>query len=279
MAWNTILTLATTPEQLDRQIGGAIALARREDAHLDLFCIGVDHAQTGYYYAGASAYVFQEAIDRALALAEETAEAARKRLTPEDIRWGVDTAVAQLGGLSALAGLKARYADLVVLAAPYGEDRGPEAEAILEAVLFEGRAPVMMLPEAGLPDRYGRRVVIAWNQSHEAMAAVHKALPVLKAADLVDIVVIDPPAQGAERSDPGGALSQFLARHGCTVQVSVLARTQPRVSDVLRRHVAETGADMIVMGAYGKSRFREAILGGATREMLAGVDVPVLMAH
>ncbi len=279
MAWKSILTIATGPEHLSRQIDGAIALARREDAHLDVFCIGVDHAQTGYYYAGASAYVFQEAIDRAMATADQTAQAARDRLASEDIRWGVDSAVAQLGGLSALAGIQARYSDLVVLTRPYGEDRGPEVEAVLEAALFEGRAPVLLLPDSGLPAQYGRRVTIAWNQSHEAMAAVHRALPLLKAADLVDITIIDPPPHGVERSDPGGALSQFLARHGCTVQVSVLAKTQPRVTDVLRRHVTETGSDMIVMGAYGKSRFREAILGGATRNMLEGVEVPVLMAH
>lgn len=279
MDWKTILTIATNPEQLARQIDGAVALTRREDAHLDVFCIGVDHAQTGYYYAGASAYVFQEAIDRALATAEDTAQAARARLEAEDIRWGVDTAVAQLGGLSALAGLRARYADLVLLSRPYGPDRGPDGEAVLESALFEGRAPVMVLPDAGLPERIGRRVVVAWNQSHEAMAAVHRALPVLKKAELVDITVIDPPPHGPERSDPGGALSQFLARHGCTVQVSVLAKTQTRVSDVLRRHVTDTASDLIVMGAYGKSRFREAILGGATRHMLEGVEVPVLMAH
>ena len=279
MVWKTILTLATSPAQLSRQIEGAIALARREDAHLDVFCIGVDHAQTGYYYAGASAYVFQEAIDRAMAVAEETAAAARARLESEDIRWGVDSAVAQLGGLSALAGLQARYADLVVLSRPYGDERGPEDEAILEAALFEGRAPVLVLPEGALPQNLGRRITVAWNQSHEAMAAIQRALPLLKAAEMVDITIIDPSPHGIERSDPGGALSQFLARHGCTVQVSVLAKTQPRVADVLCRHVTETGSDLIVMGAYGKSRFREAILGGATRNMLEGVEVPVLMAH
>lgn len=279
MGYKSILTIATDPEALERQLDSAIALARREDAHLDVFCIGVDHAQTGYYYAGASAYVFQEAIDRAMDQAKATAAAANARLQAEDIRWSVDSAVAQLGGLSALAGSVARYADLVVLARPYGEDRGPETEAVLEAALFDGRAPVLILPDAGLPTSFGRRVVVGWNQSQEAMTAVRRALPLLQAADLVDLTVIDPPAHSVERSDPGGPLSQFLARHGCKMQISVLAKTQPRISDVLRQHVTDSGADLMVMGAYGKSRFREAILGGATRHVLEGVEVPVLMAH
>jgi nucleotide-binding universal stress UspA family protein len=61
--------------------------------------------------------------------------------------------------------------------------------------------------------------------------------------------------------------------------VTVLARSLPRVSDVLARHVLDENADMLVMGAYGHSRFREAILGGATRNMLEQATVPVLMAR
>jgi nucleotide-binding universal stress UspA family protein len=74
-------------------------------------------------------------------------------------------------------------------------------------------------------------------------------------------------------------LSQFLARHGVKAEIDVLSKTMPRVSDVLMRHVSDVNADMIVMGAYGHSRFREAILGGATRSMLEKATVPVLMAH
>ena len=92
-------------------------------------------------------------------------------------------------------------------------------------------------------------------------------------------VVIDPPAHGPERSDPGGLLCQLLVRHGVKAEVSVLARALPRVSDVLARQARDVDADMIVMGAYGHSRFREAILGGATRDMLEKSEVPVFLAH
>jgi nucleotide-binding universal stress UspA family protein len=111
------------------------------------------------------------------------------------------------------------------------------------------------------------------------MVATRQALPLLKGADKVNITVIDPPTQGEERSDPGGMLCQMLVRHGVHAEVSVLARSLPRVSDVLARHIWDQNADMLVMGAYGHSRFREAILGGATRNMLEKAEVPVLMAH
>jgi nucleotide-binding universal stress UspA family protein len=179
-----------------------------------------------------------------------------------------------------LVAQRARFADLVVLPRPYGEGKGAESEAVIEAAMFEGKAPVLVLPEKGLGEHVvPKRIVVAWNQSAEAMTATRMALPFLKSADAVDITVIDPPPHGAERSDPGGLLCQMLVRHGVHAEVSVLARSLPRVSDVLARHVLDENADMLVMGAYGHSRFREAILGGATRNMLEQATVPVLMAR
>ncbi len=278
MGYKTILTVLTDAERQHKQLDSAIAMTRREDAHLEVFCMGVDHTQSGYYYAGASAYVFQESIDKAMAAAGALEEKVRERLHAEDIRWSVDSAVAQVGGLSTLVGMRARYSDLVVLNRPYGDNATPDAEAVTEAALFEGTAPVLIVPEE-LQEPFGKRILIAWNQSNEAMAAVRRALPLLQAAESVEITVVDPSPNGPERSDPGGALGQMLTRHGVNTEIAVLARTQPLISDILNRRAMEIGADMIVMGAYSHSRFRQAILGGATRNMLEKAEVPVLMAR
>lgn len=279
MAYKSILTIVTDPKTAAAQLDCAVALARREDAHLDVLCMGVDRTQTGYYYAGATAFIQQETMDRAEADAKAAAAHVNDRLAAEDIRWAAETVVVQLGAISTIVGLRARFADLVVMARPYGKGRGQEAEAVVEAAMFEGQVPVLIVPDTQPANLKMRRVVVAWNQSTEALSAIRKALPVLKAADMVDITIIDPPAHGPERSDPGGQLSQMLARHGVRAEVSVLAKTMPRVSDVINRHVRDTNADLVVMGAYGHSRFREAILGGATRHMLEMAEVPVLMAH
>ena len=279
MAYKTILTIVTDAAAAAAQMDAAVAVARSEDAHLDVLCLGVDRTQTGYYYAGATAFVQQEVLDRAQDDAREVDAAVKARLEAEDVRWSSEAVVAQLGAIATVVGLRARFADLVVMGRPYGKGRGQELEAAVEAALFEGQVPVLIVPDGGGSGVTPRRVVVAWNQSNEAMSAIRKALPLLKSAELVDITVIDPPAHGPERSDPGGQLSQWLARHGVHVEVSVLAKTMPRVSDVLNRHVRETNADLIVMGAYGHSRFREAILGGATRNMLELAEVPVLMSH
>jgi nucleotide-binding universal stress UspA family protein len=282
MAYKSLLMVATSATRIGTVISGAARIAQAHDAHLDILALGVDRTQIGYSYVGSGAVILQAALDRAEQEAREIEAAARKAVTAEDtaLRWSIEAAVSQLGAMTELVAQRARFADLVVLGRPYGPDLGPEAEAVVEAALFEGHAPVMILPDSGASlTAIPRRVVIAWNQSAEAMAAVRLALPILKQADSVNITVIDPPTHGAERSDPGGMLCQMLVRHGVHAEVSVLARTMPRVSDVLARHVRDQNADLLVMGAYGHSRFREAILGGATRNMLEQAEVPVLMAH
>ncbi len=282
MAYKSILTVLTNPAEASLAIDAAARMARAQDAHLEVLVLGVDRTQIGYSYIGSGAVMMQVAVDRAEADARALDTAARAALAAQssDLRWSLEAVVTQLGALTDLVASRARFADLVVLPRPYGPNIGSEAEAVVEAALFEGKAPVLVLPAKGLGENtLPRRMVVAWNQSAEAMMATRHALPFLKGADVVSITVVDPPSQGAERSDPGGKLCQMLVRHGVHAEVSVLARSLPRISDVLARHVWDQNADMLVMGAYGHSRFREAILGGATRDMLEKAEVPVLMAH
>lgn len=282
MAYRSILTVLTRAADARLAIGAAATLAQAQDAHLDVLVLGVDRTQVGYSYIGSGAIMMQVSLDRAEAEARETEAAAKAALAEQapGLRASVEAAVTQIGALGEIVAQRARFADLVVLPRPYGEGKGAETEAVIESAMFEGKAPVLVLPEKGLGSAANpKRVIVAWNQSAEAMTATRLALPFLKAAERVDITVIDPPPHGPERSDPGGLLCQMLVRHGVHAEVSVLARSLPRVSDVLARHIWDQNADLLVMGAYGHSRFREAILGGATRNMLEKAEIPVLMAH
>ncbi|MDP4032100.1 MAG: universal stress protein [Pseudorhodobacter sp.] len=282
MAYKSLTTVVTSAEKAGAAVAAAAQIALALDAHLDVLALGIDRTQVGYSYVGGGAVLLQVAMERAEADASAAEAAARAAIAdqPLELRWTVESAMAQLGGLADLVMMRARFSDLVVLPRPYGPGQGVEAETVVEAALFEGQAPVLILPEEGMPDgKLSDRIVIGWNQSREAMVAVRRALPFLKKASMVNIAVIDPPTHGPERSDPGGALCQLLVRHGVHAEVSVLARTMPRVSDVLARHVLDQNADLLVMGAYGHSRFREAILGGATRNMLENSTVPVFLAH
>ncbi|OSQ52605.1 universal stress protein [Marivita geojedonensis] len=279
MSFKTILAVVTDQSHLSDTISQGISMASALDAHMDVVCLGVDRTQTGYYYAGMNAAVLQETLHQARQDASELAAAAKKQMGQSDLRWGVTEAVCQLADIARFVASHARFADLAILPRPYGEDRGIELEPVVEGALFEGQSPVIVLPENGPELKLPQKVAIGWNESTEALRAVRSALPLLSQAQTAHIVVIDPPKHGPNRSDPGGQLSQYLARHGVKVEIDVLSKTMPRVSDVMRRHVTDISADLVVMGAYGHSRFREAILGGATRNMLENCEVPVFMAH
>ncbi|MEO8242173.1 MAG: universal stress protein [bacterium] len=283
MWFKSILVVVTNPDQAEAAITAGARLALLNDGHLDVLALGVDHTQLGYSYIGAGAVLTELSLNQAEGEARQAEAAAKAALTEQlpALRWNLDTAVAQMGGIADVIGNAASFADLVVQTRPYGAGQSYQAEAVVEAALFDAHAPVLILPTEGdFPNIAApKRILVAWNQSDEALTATKRALPLLQAADLVDVTVIDPPAHGPERSDPGGRLCQFLVRHGVKAEVTVLARTRPDVSEVLAQHAMDVGVDMMVMGAYGHSRLREAVLGGATRTILEGTKIPVLMAH
>jgi nucleotide-binding universal stress UspA family protein len=278
MDYRTIVTFVRDFEAERSALDAAAAMAEAREGHLTVVCLGIDRTQPGAYYAGASAIAFQQSLAEAQAEAQAV-EAKVRELFKLRPRCEVIAVTAQIGAVGPTVADFTRFTDLAVALKPYGGKRDVEDVAIVEGALFGYRTPVLLLP-AGVSSAIApKSVVIAWNESLESLTAVRAAMPFLTKAGKVNIVIIDPPKHASDRSDPGGNIAEMLARHGVRADISILAKTMPRVSDVLARHVRETEGDLIVMGGYGHSRFREAILGGATRDMLEIAEVPVLMAH
>lgn len=279
MAYKSLISFVVSEDGLDTVLDAAIALAERLDAHLEVCCLAVDSTQVAGFYAGAPAVIFQESIDALQAQAEALREVVRTRLNGCPIRWSTDDVVVPMGTIGSYVGLKARFSDLVLLPCPYGAKGGPQDELVTEAALFDGNAAILVLPQdtTSLPDI--RRIVLAWDQSEEALHAARAAMPFLSAADLVNVVIIDPPSHGQERSDPGGLLTTMMARHGVKAEVSVIASGGAGVAQTLQRHARDKAADLLVMGAYSHSRLRQAILGGTTRSLLADTKTPIFMMH
>ncbi len=279
MAYKTLMTALTDPDHCSgvlRQLG---QLAMDFDAHAQALCIGVDRSPTGYYQPGGETVILQLALEQAQTDAAALSETATAALEAAGVRFGAETIVQSLAGLGNAVAERTQFADLVVMPLPYGTGKGEDLRMSVEAALFGGRSPVLVLPDQADPSKGFRTIVVAWDESSEAMAAIRQSLPLLQAGDTVRIVMVEPPVHGPGRADPGGQLSRMLDRHGVSCEVDILSRTMPRTSDVLLRHVTDTGADLLVMGAYGHSRLREAILGGTTRNMLENAPIPVFMAH
>ncbi|HEY9038235.1 MAG TPA: universal stress protein [Roseovarius sp.] len=279
MPIKSLFTVLTDPALIAPALDAATVLARTHDAHLDIMCIGVDASQIGYFHASASAALVEQCLVRAQERATEIRDAADRHMKGADIHWCSQIEVAPMADMGRCIGAEARFADLAVLPQPYAEGAGGEVEAAAEACLFNGRLPALIVPDGTVMPAAPERVLIAWNDSFEAMSAVRAALPILLSAERVHVVIVDPPVHGPDRSDPGGRVSQFLARHGLHVEIDVLARTLPRVPDVLLRHAVDIEADLMVLGAYGHSRLREAMFGGATRNLLENTHLPLFLSH
>lgn len=175
--------------------------------------------------------------------------------------------------------LHARYADLMIIG-----QTDPEQPEVLwsigeQAVLDAGR-PVLVVPYIGVPAAFAKRVLVAWNASREATRALTDALPLLQRADHVDVVTVNArPEQSGHGEQPGSDIALYLARHGVRANAYPTHGEDIAVGEWLLSRAADLGSDLIVMGAYGHSRVREMVLGGATRTMLRSMTVPVLMSH
>jgi nucleotide-binding universal stress UspA family protein len=146
--------------------------------------------------------------------------------------------------------------------------------------LLDSRSPVLLLPENGRLTFPPKRVLLAWDSSLPAANAARASLDLLAAAEGVSLVIVDPLARRRTGSEQSGAkMAQYLARHGANVEVNEVASGGRTVEELLLRCAEDFGADILVMGAYGRSRLRERIFGGATRSMLDMRRLPVLMAH
>lgn len=261
-------------------MAAAVALAIRETAHLEVHCVSLDMTRYLAMPDGSSAIMNELGIKEAQKQADDLLAWAKATLPVDLVSQSAQAVVIAQIGMDRQAARMGRYSDLIVATKPYGKGHSALQISVLEAGLFGTGVPVLVVPDTPTDLRKPfSRIMVAWNETDECFSAIRKALPFLVAAKRVDIVLVDPPSHSIERSDPGGAISLFLARHGVKAEVSILARSLPHVSDVLLRFVQEHAVEAMVMGAYGHSRFREAIFGGVTREMLTKLTIPIIMTH
>jgi nucleotide-binding universal stress UspA family protein len=149
-----------------------------------------------------------------------------------------------------------------------------------ERLIMESGRPVLLIPNAGRFPVIGKRPTVAWNTRREATRAVFDALPILMAAERVRIIWVNPQKeQDVARDLPGAAIAATLARHGVRCEAASRVATDIDVGDVILSGLTDDSADLLVMGAWGHSRLRELVFGGATRHILEHMTVPVLLSH
>lgn len=146
-----------------------------------------------------------------------------------------------------------------------------------ESVIFGSGRPILILPDAS-PVPALAKVAVAWDSSRAAARALADALPLLALAREVDVVTV---LNEKQLDDPGSAqgVVRNLAKHGVAARSREIDAAGRAIGDVLRDLVADDGYDLIVMGAYGHSRLRDFVMGGATKSLLAEPPVALFMSH
>lgn len=257
----------------------AEAIAREQDSHL-----------TAIFTNQIPYLTVSSEFDAAAAIAEIVAEARRAgdRLAPglaERVNaLGLTSEFRRVEGMGGeineLVTAEARWNDLFVALRPYSPLREPRWNTLVEQVLFDGGRALLLVPDGYRPQTGFRRPYLAWKPAREAARATHAAMPFLTRAEQVVVGLADPfTGHRGEWIEPGADIARHLGHAGIEPHIVNLASGDHETGEILLRSAQEQGADLIVLGAYGHSRFREWALGGVTRFMLTHAPVPLLIAH
>lgn len=270
-------------------LDAGLAVARRFGTHLNGLFVRIDPRDAiPVIGEGVSPAVIEQLTQAAAAEMDRQSQAARSAFEAACAKAGVALSdrPAKDGTASAawneLTGRRddvipkmARVSDLTVLRRP--DDQTPvELGPVLEATLFGAGRPLLIMPPRETRE-FGQTPAIAWNGSTEAARAVAGALPFLDGARAVRLLTAETWRTSA---DVGLDLAAYLEWRGIACQEhTVTAAKDESVGAALLRTAAEVGADLLVMGGYGRTRFSELVLGGVTRHVLAAAELPLLVSH
>ncbi len=275
-----LVLLDGSPAAMPRAAAAA-AFAARHGAHLVGLRCSNPLSRVMLYADPTAGYFIAEMLDklrREAAIAAAAQEAAFRAIT-DAAGIAAEWRLVEGGALDHIA-VHARYADLVVLGQPDPADKTPTVDALIVEALFNAGRPLLVVPHGAQPTVIGRHALIGWNASREATRAVHDALPILERAEAVTVYSANPKLGVTGLGDlPGADIARHLARHGVTVEVRQSASDDLTGGELLLNEAANIGADLIVIGGYGHSRWREMVLGGVTRTLIRQMTVPVFMSH
>ncbi len=197
---------------------------------------------------------------------------------------GLSAEARVVGGFEDTAGaafsVSARYADLAIVGARNAVSTRVLADSLIDGAVFDTGRPVLALPPQGMGPKLGKRPMLAWDGGPQAARAALDALPFLIAAEEVRVVVAKTYfGMSRHGEEPGADIARWLSGHGARVTVEVLDPGSKRVPQALGEAAQRNGCDMIVMGAFGHSRLREAIFGGVTSDLLSEPPLPLFLAH
>ncbi|AZO12631.1 MULTISPECIES: universal stress protein [unclassified Mesorhizobium] len=277
MRFKTIVAILQNEQDAERVLDCAIPLAERFESHL----VGIHAEALPVPYTSATGFPDTEFLQVSSEMNKERAGKLKAVFLGRVEESGLSfewRSLESFSGDSALTGISSvRAADLIIAAQ---RDTGGDPGADVDTLVYDAGRPVLVVPHAGPNITTFRRVLLAWNGSKEAARAAFDALPFIVEADKTDILVIDPPETLDETPEAAGAeIAAALSRHGANVSVCVQKSAGHSVDDMIQARIAESGADLLVLGAYSHSWLRQLLFGGVTRTVLRTADVAAFLSR
>lgn len=277
MRFKTIVAILQNEQDAERVLDCAIPLATRFQSHF----IGIHAEALPVPYTSATGFPDTEFLQVSAEMSRERADKLEATFLKHIENSGLSfewRSLESFSGDSALTGISSvRTADLIIAAQ---RESGGDPSADVDTLVYDAGRPVLVVPHSGPLVTSFKHVLLAWNGSKEAARAAFDALPFIIEAEKTDILVIDPPETLDDSPEAAGAeIASALARHGATVSVSVLKSEGISVDDVIQTRLAETGADLLVLGAYSHSWLRQLLFGGVTRTVLRTVPVAAFLSR
>lgn len=277
MIRDLMLAITETPGD-EAALAAAVALARSCQAHLAVVLAVRLPAPMPAPWGYTPSALLDEIHDEIRAQTRSRADALRERLEREDIAFDVRMVEGVFALPQQLLAIEARFADLAVIAAP--QRQAPQHAPLFAALLFESGRPVLTVPPHWQGSFPVRRAAVGWLPSREATRALHDALPLLHAAEAVEVICVEtPPGEAGHGTEPAADIATHLARHGLKVNVASRTRRSETIATGLLMQAHEAGAELLIAGGYGHSRLREWAFGGTTRDLLDHADLPMLFSH
>jgi nucleotide-binding universal stress UspA family protein len=284
MSYKTLLVHVDQSEAAKTRIRFAAQLAVANEAHLiGVAVTGISHYMVQSFGPSFGDTNFAFTLDTLRGSATKALEVFNAIVEEEGVL-SSESVIESDEAASGIA-LQARYADLIVIGQTDLDQPSPSVMADFpEYLIVNSGRPVLIVPsvEEASPTPFKvtpKKIVVAWDAGREASRAVTDALPLLKQADLVHVVVFNadsfPYSHGEE---PGADIALFLSRHGVNVEVSSL-EINGEISSAILAFAKDADSDLIVLGGYGHSRFRQMLMGGVSKSVLEDSAIPLLMSH
>lgn len=277
---NAMLALRTYPDPTTKDlIASAISLAGLLDCRLSAFApeilIRVPGTLLGNSLLDISGLAAHE-MGRSTHNATELKKIFRDLAELNGLSYEVIEERAVEGEIPALTAEYARLKDLIIL--PVSSDEFIDRWDT-ETVIFNSARPVLLMPEGRTPAKASiSNVGVAWDYSRAAARAIADAMPILERAQTVNVVTVHN-EKTFDITRKTHEIGAYLARHQVNAVIHEIDAAGRQIGEVLTDSANSLQLDLLVMGAYGHSRFREFVLGGATRSMLAKPPLPTLLSH